>query len=84
MAGLTVLNREKGLSLREAFETIERLVGEESGRLHSAQHDVVGKQMDDFVFSVLIAELVRVVADQQERISELEKTLASEARGGKK
>ncbi len=48
----------------------------ESERLRSAQRDVTGRQMQDYVFSMLIAELVRVVADLQERIDKLEEALA--------
>jgi len=79
MAGIMTLNRKKVLALRETFETIEHLLGEEasSERLRSAQRDVVGRTMDDFVFSMLLAELTRVVAAQQEEISVLRAERAS-------
>ncbi len=69
--------------MAEAVQTTERLLGEDSERLRSAQRDVVGRQMQDYVFSMLIAELVRVVDAQQERIDRLEKDLARSSKAGK-
>jgi hypothetical protein len=48
-------------------------------RLHSAQHDAAGRTMTDYVLSMLVAELTRVVADQQKRIEELEARLPAQA-----
>ncbi len=69
--------------MAEAVQTTERLLGEDSERLHSAQKDVVGKTMQDYVFSMLIAELVRVVDAQQERIDKLEEALARSSKAVK-
>ena len=76
MAGLEFLIPQKAIAMDEALETIQRLLGEgsPSDRLVSARDDVTASTMDDFVFSMLIAELTRVVAAQQERIDALEKT----------
>jgi hypothetical protein len=80
MAGPAVLVREQVIALQEAMQTIEELLGEDSPRLHSAQHDVVGRSMPDFVFSMVVGELTRVVARQAERIDELEKAVAKPAK----
>lgn len=72
MAGPDALARLQALSAQEAFRIIEGLLDEKSTRLHSAQYDVVGKLQPDFVSMMLIAELARVVASQQERIEQLE------------
>ena len=69
--------------MAEAVQTTERLLGGESERLHSAQKDVVGKTMQDYVFSMLVSELTCVAADQQERIDRLEKELARSSKAGK-
>ncbi len=81
MAGHQILNQRKAQAMQEAVQTTEGLLGGESERLRSAQRDVVGKTMQDYVFSMLISELTRVVAGQQERIEALEETLARS--GGK-
>jgi hypothetical protein len=47
LASTTVFNREKAVALQEAIQTIVDLLGEDSARLGSAQHDVVGRQMPD-------------------------------------
>jgi hypothetical protein len=77
MADLMVLHREQAIALSEAVQTIEDLLGAKAGdpgsRLHSAQHDVVGRTMEGYVFAMVVSELTKVVADQQERIAELEK-----------
>ena len=75
MASYQVLNQRKAQAMAEAIQTTERLLDGESERLHSAQRDVAGKTMQDYVFSMVIAELVRVVAGQQEQIDRLEKDL---------
>jgi hypothetical protein len=77
MAGTEVLLREQAVALQEAVQTVERLLPEEgtSERLERAQTDMVGRGMDSFVFSMVVSELTRVVADQQERIEKLEKGL---------
>ena len=76
MASLQILNQRKAQAMAEAVQTTERLLGGESERLGSAQKDVAGRQMQDYVFSMLISELTRVVAGQRERIEALEKDLA--------
>ena len=76
MASHQILNQRKAQAMAEAVQTTERLLGEDSERLRSAQKDAVGKTMQDYVFSMLIAELARVVDAQQERIEALEKDLA--------
>lgn len=80
MAGTQVLRQRKAEAMQEAIQTAERLLGEESERLRSTQRDVVGKTMQDYVFSMLIAELTRVVAAQQERIEKLEAQLKKPAK----
>lgn len=86
MGSPAILNREKAAALQEAIETVERLLGEEGGneRLYSAKHDVVGRSMPDYVMSMLVAELARVVAGQQERLGQLEEALTLKGSGGKK
>ena len=91
MAGWEVLNREKAIALQEALGTIKQLSdGEESERLHRAQHDMACRSDDSFVQTVLIVELTQVVGDvvasnrdlaakverQEKRIRELEAQLA--------
>ena len=83
MASYQILNQRKAQAMAEAVQTTERLLGGESERLHSAQKDVVGKTMQDYVFSMLISELTRVVDAQQERIEALEETLARSSETGK-
>jgi hypothetical protein len=80
MAGLELLLRQKAIALSEASETIKDLLGDEapSERLMSAQHDVAGRTMPDYVFAMVVSELTRVVAAQQERIDELEGEIASQ------
>lgn len=80
MASVEILNREKAIAVQEAAQTVVDLLGEGSARLRSAEHDVVGRQMDDFVFAMLVAELTRVVAAQQERIEKLEAQLKKQAK----
>ncbi len=53
--------------MAEAVQTAERLLDEESERLRSARKDVVGRQMQDYVFSMLMAELVRVTLTESRR-----------------
>jgi uncharacterized small protein (DUF1192 family) len=72
VAGHQVLNRERAIALSEASQTIERLLGEDSPRLHSAQHDVLGRGLPEYVFAMVVSELTKVVAAQQERIERLE------------
>jgi len=73
MADLIHLEGEKFRALQDAVQTIEALLGASSDRLYSAQHDVVGRNMDSYVSAMALAELTRVVAAQQERVAELEK-----------
>lgn len=80
MASTGALLTEKAIALQEAVQTVESLLEEDSVRLTSAQQDVVGRGMDDFVSAMLIAELTRVVAAQQERIGELEKSTKAKAK----
>ena len=80
MASPGILIRDQAIALSEAIQTIEDLLGEDSERLHSAQHDVVGRGMPEYVFAMVVSELSRVVARQQERIEELE---GAAARGAK-
>jgi hypothetical protein len=74
MAGAVFLGQEKATAIQEAIETVEDLLGgqDSSERLTSAQHDATGRTMPDYVSSMVIAELVRVVAAQEERIKKLE------------
>jgi hypothetical protein len=82
MAGHQVLHREQAIALQEATQTIERLLGEgnPSPRLQSATHDVLGRTMPEFVFAMVVSELTRVVAAQQQRIEQLEAKLAGAKR----
>jgi hypothetical protein len=73
MADLMVLQREQAIALSEATQTIEDLLGKDSPRLYSAQHDALGRTMPEFVFAMVVSELTKVVAAQQERIEQLEK-----------
>jgi hypothetical protein len=84
MASPEILIRDQAIALQEAIQTIEGLLGEgtPSPRLYSALHDAAGQTMPEFVFAMVVSELTRVVADQQEQIYELEAKLASLA--GKK
>lgn len=84
MASAAVLEAQKHQALAEAIQTTHGLLGEESARLHSAQHDVVGRTDTSFVFAMLVAELSRVVASQQERIERLEASLEASATPAKK
>lgn len=76
MASTEILVREQANAISEAAQTIEDLLGEDSPRLHSAVHDVVGRTMPEFVFAMVVSELARVVDDQQERIEALERARA--------
>ena len=72
MAGAVQLEVQKAQAIAEAIETTGGMLNGESERLHSAKYDVVGSTDADFVSAMLIAELARVVASQQERIEQLE------------
>jgi hypothetical protein len=72
MASPEILLREQAIALSEAIQIIKGLLGEDSPRLYSAQHDVVGRGMPEYVSSMVIFELTKVVAAQQERIEALE------------
>jgi hypothetical protein len=76
MAAPGVLVREQAIALQEAIQNIEELLGEDSERLYSAQHDALGRTMQEFVFAMVVSELARVVAAQQEQIDALEAKLA--------
>jgi BMFP domain-containing protein YqiC len=56
----------------ETIEAIQGLLEEESERLLNAKHDVMGRNDFEYVSTMLLAELTRVVAAQDERIKELE------------
>lgn len=71
MAGAVFLEQDKASAIQEAMQTVEGLLGE-SERLTRAQHDVTGRSMPDYVSAMLVAELVRVVTAQEERIKKLE------------
>lgn len=74
MAGAVFLEQEKARAIQEAIEIVEGLLkGEPSERLTSAQHDTTGRTMPDYVFSMVMFELARVVDAQEERIAALEK-----------
>ena len=75
MADVRLLETQKAQAIHEAMQTVEDLLGEPSGRLHSAQYDVAGRTMPDYLAAMLISELARVVAHQQERIEALEEQL---------
>lgn len=72
MASTMVLETQKARAIAETIETTAGLIGENSERLYSAKHDIVGSTLPDYVLAMVLAELVRVVASQQERIEELE------------
>lgn len=72
MAGSVQLEVQKAQAIAEAIETTNGMLGDDSARLYSAKHDVVGSTDTGFVFAMLVAELARVAASQQERIERLE------------
>jgi hypothetical protein len=82
VAAPEILLREQAIAMQEAVQSIEDLLGEgtPSPRLYSAQHDVAGKTMEGFVFAMVVSELTRVVAAQQQRIEQLEAKLAGAKR----
>ncbi len=83
MASHAVLEQQKAQALQEAVQTIEGLQGEQSPRIYSAQNDVVGRTMPEYVSAMTLAEAVRVLAAQQERIEKLERAAKPKA-GAKK
>jgi hypothetical protein len=72
MASFEVLETTKARALAESVTKLNELTWGNSSRLFEAQYDVVGRNDPLFVSSVLIAELIGVVADLQDRVSELE------------
>ena len=84
MASTIILGAEQARALLEAQKTIEGLLGEQSPRIYSAQNDVVGRTMPEYVSAMTLAELVRVVAAQQERIEQLESAAKPKAGGATK
>jgi hypothetical protein len=72
MADQHTINLIRAKAQVEVAETIEDLLGEESERLMRARVDAVGSQDQAFVLSMQVAELTRLVAGQQERITALE------------
>ncbi len=84
MASTIILEQQKAQALQEALQTIEGLLGEQSPRIYSAQNDVAGRNMAEYVSAMALAELVRVVAAQQERIEQLESAAKPKAGGATK
>jgi hypothetical protein len=72
MADQHTINLIRAKAQVEVAQTIEHLLGEESERLMRARVDAVGSQDQAFVVSMQVAELTRLVAGQQERITALE------------
>lgn len=84
MAAITELLKEQARAQQEAMELIERLLGEESPRLASAQHDVTGRTMPEFRTAMIVSELARAVAALQQRVEELEATAPKPKKGAQK
>ena len=71
MAAPQFIEQQKAVALQESIQSIERLLGEPSERLYSAQFDVAGRTDPHYVSAMLVSELVRVVARQQAEIEAL-------------
>jgi hypothetical protein len=77
MATLQAIETGKAIALGETIELIQGLLEEESERLVSAKHDVMGRSDVHYVMAMLLAELTRVVASQAEKIRVLEAAVQS-------
>jgi len=79
MASTILLEQTKAQAQAEAVRTVAGILGEVlPDRLVSAQVDLVAMSMTDYSLSVVAAELAKLVADQQERIADLEARLPAE------